>query len=89
MTPKEKAKEIVEEFYLCMPFKDVKLGSCKESPSLIVKMEKLSAKQCALICVDEKMETIDKVFNGYHTMPDVWKKEFDELEEVKTEIEKL
>ena len=53
MIPKEKAIELVESFYLCMPFKDVKLTSCDENSKLIVKMEKLSAKQCALIAVDE------------------------------------
>ena len=51
MTPKEKAKELFEKFYLCMPFKDVKLTSCDENPELIIDMEKLSAKQCALIAV--------------------------------------
>lgn len=49
----EKARELTREFYLCMPFKDSKLGSCDEKPELIVKMEMLAAKQCALICVDE------------------------------------
>ena len=70
------------------------MTSKEKAEQLAIKFAILSnnytdSKQCALICVDEKMETINKVFNGYHTMPDVWKKEFDELEEVKTEIEKL
>jgi flagellar motility protein MotE (MotC chaperone) len=39
-------EQIIEEFYLCMPFKDVKLTSCAENPELIEKMERLSAKQC-------------------------------------------
>ena len=47
------------------------------------------AKQCALICVDEKQKTIDKMFNGYYTMSKEWQKEYDELEEVKQEINKL
>lgn len=51
--PKEVAKELIEKFYVCMPFKDVKLTSCSENPDLIINMERLSAKQCALICVDE------------------------------------
>ena len=48
-----------------------------------------NAKQCALICVDEKQKTIDKMFNGYYTIPEEWRKEYDELEEIKKEINKL
>jgi hypothetical protein len=55
----QKAKELIESFYSCMPFKDVKLTSCGENPELIVKMEKLSAKQCAIIAVDEILANID------------------------------
>ena len=55
----QKANELIESFYLCMPFKDVKLTSCGEKPELIVKMEKLSAKQCAIIAVDEILANID------------------------------
>lgn len=55
MTPKEKAQDIVNSFYLCMPFKDTKLTSCDESKDLIIKMEMLSAKQCALIAIDIKI----------------------------------
>ena len=75
MKPKEKAKELIESFYSSMPFKDVKLTSCGEKPELIVKMEKLSAKQCAIIAVDLAIE-----YNDFHI-------EF--LQEVKQEIEKL
>jgi len=46
-------------------------------------------KECALICVDEKQKTIDKMFNGYYTMPKEWQKEYDELEEIKQYIYKL
>ena len=49
----------------------------------------ITAKKSALICVDEKQETIDKMFNGYYTMPEEWRKEFDRLEEVKQEINKM
>ena len=59
---KEKAKELIESFYLCMPMKDVKLTSCSEKPELIIKMEKLSAKQCALICVDEILKYHESLF---------------------------
>ena len=55
----KKAKELIESLYLSMPFKDVKLTSCSEAPELIVKMEKLVAKQCAIITVDEILANID------------------------------
>ena len=55
----KKANELIESFYLCMPFKDVKLTACAERPDLIIKMEKLSAKQCAIITVDEILANID------------------------------
>jgi len=57
MTPKEKAKELIGSFYKCMPFRDVKLTSCDETPELIIQMEKLSAKQCALIAVNENINS--------------------------------
>ena len=55
----QKAKELIESFYLCMPNKDIKLTACREKPELIVKMEKLSAKQCAIIAVDEILANIE------------------------------
>ena len=83
MTPKEKAKELVKQLYGCMPFKDFKLGSCLEDESLIIEMEMLSAKQCALIAVDELIEAI-KEFNFIYSFPPIhfW-------EQVKQEIKKL
>lgn len=47
----QKAKEIIDEFYLCMPCKDAKFTT-NEDYRLVVKMEMLSAKQCAMISVD-------------------------------------
>jgi len=55
----QKARELIESFYKCMPFRDVKLTSCDEKPELIIKIEKLSAKQCAIIAVDEILANID------------------------------
>ena len=49
MTPKEKAIQLIDKFYKCMPFKDTKLTSCDEKPELIKDMELLSAKQCATV----------------------------------------
>ena len=73
MTPKEKARDLVERF----------------DETLTYLESKAKAKQCALICVDEKQETIDKMFNGYHTMPEEWRREYNSLEEVKQEINNL
>lgn len=55
----EKAKELISEFYRTMPFADVKLTSCNEKPELIMQMEMLAAKQCAIICVKEILSNID------------------------------
>ena len=76
-TPKEDAKELVDKY--------IKIISDINPLNDYGK----AAKQCALICVGEKQETIDKMFNGYYTMPEEWQKEYDELEEVKQEINKL
>ena len=73
MTAKEKAKELVDKF----------LNEQNNTEEIS------EAKQCALICVDEKQKTIEKMFNGYYTMPKEWKKEYDELREIKQEINKL
>jgi len=81
MTPKENAKELIESFYKCMPFRDVKLTSCDETPELIIQMEKLSAKQCALIAVDEIINNYEDRYK-YCNSKIYW-------QEVKQEIEKL
>jgi len=52
------AERIVEMFYEYMPHKDVKLTACKETPELIVKMERLTAKQCALLLCDEMIKNV-------------------------------
>jgi hypothetical protein len=57
--PTEKAIELIQIFYKCMPFKDNKLTSCNENPYLIIEMEELAAKQCASIAVDEIIKAID------------------------------
>ena len=53
MNHKLKAAELINKFYKCMPFEDVKLTSCNENAELILEMEILSAGQCAIIAVDE------------------------------------
>ena len=77
MTPKQKAKELVEKYndYL------------QQEMQCIVYVNQ--AKQCALIAVDEILEYVDSNHNGYYTMPESVKIKYDYYEEVKQELEKL
>ncbi len=50
MTPKEKAKELVDKYY------DMKWQSYSHKKTSIKSMTKLSCKQCALIAVDEILD---------------------------------
>tara|TARA_R110000764_G_scaffold28863_3_gene67803 strand:+ start:1952 stop:2212 length:261 start_codon:yes stop_codon:yes gene_type:complete len=84
LTPKEKAKELVMKFQHIVTSWD-----CYNDEPLELEYMMGDMKKCALICLDEKQKTIDKMFNGYYTMPKEWQKEYDELEEVKEEINKL
>ena len=76
MTPREEAEELV-----------FKLLDKAKHPYKEVTFEQ--SRLCALICVDEKQETIDKMFACYYTMPEEWRREYDRLEEVKQEINKM
>ena len=91
MTAKEKAEELIERFYKCMPFRDVKLTSCDEKPELIIKMEKLSAKQSALVAVDEIIQEYqDEICEvGYDYDWSMWENRKKFWEDVKDEIERL
>ena len=68
MTPKEKAKKLVDRFINQMP------------KYLQGKTGRLTAKQCALICVDEMLEEL-----GEEYLPRAYKY----WQEVKQEIKKL
>ena len=69
MTAKEKAIELVDVF---------------QWKGDVARMSLVNSKQCALICVDEKIETL----LPYAGLLDI-KKTIDELEEVKQELNKL
>ena len=71
-TPEEKAKELVARF---------NVWTSRNNSALHMEYD---AKQCALICVDEKIESL----LTYAGLLDI-KKDVEELEEVKLEIEKL
>ena len=75
MKAKDKAIELCGKFFKPSVFK-------YEEKQYLVDEER--AKQCALICVDEKIETL----LPYAGLLDI-KKTIDELEEVKEEINKL
>lgn len=70
MTPKEKAKELVQR-YIDEAYQEDEYG-------LYTPM----AKQCALIAVDEILDTIEDERKGIFNMKRYW-------EQVKQEIEKL
>ena len=74
MTPKEKAKELVDKFYKIEPVEPIYIG-----------MDKSQSKQCALICVDEQIkgnENYKRYINNWQESNKYW-------QEVKQEIEKL
>lgn len=80
MTPKEKAKQLFNQFYLYMSFKDVKLTACLENPQVIKEMEELSAKQCAIITCDELiLQSDDTNFGGFKLYWEKVKEEINNL----------
>tara|TARA_R110002126_G_scaffold129192_1_gene271962 strand:- start:633 stop:857 length:225 start_codon:yes stop_codon:yes gene_type:complete len=74
MTPKEKAGELVDKFW----------KSCYDKHD-IAKLVKADAKQCALIAVDEIIDSEPQ----YEWSNDYWKNPNDFWKEVKQEIENL
>jgi len=73
MTPKEKADELVEKF----------TGGLSEKLEMYNSEILIGAKQCALICVDEKIKTgielNGEMFSGF----------IERLQDIKEEINKL
>ena len=60
MTPKEKAKYLVDRFYTFIDFDEVYQGSKK------------SSKQCALICVDEILKGMSNQINQIDTIDTIY-----------------
>ena len=82
MTPKEKAEELVDKYLLLsidFPYNDTQDGQCIGNGYMLYN----SAKQCALIAVDEIIDAID--WHEYEVPNDQLKFLF----EVIKEIEKL
>jgi hypothetical protein len=67
MTPKEKARELVDKFYQQAPLEDIKFYS-----------NDVMAKDCALIAVDE----IEKEIFTYYERFDYWKEVKQEIEKL-------
>ena len=84
MTPKEKAKELVDKFR----YDNI---TYKGTTTTIEVLPIGRAKQCALICVDEKQKSYLKAFKGSVSIKEMAKNKpyYLHLEEVKKEIEKL
>jgi hypothetical protein len=78
---KEEAKELVSEF---LNIEDSKIEFSKGSVLLIL----IEAKQCALICVDEKIKTYLKNYT-YQEELALNTQEYYDLKEVKQEINKI
>jgi hypothetical protein len=79
MTPKEKAEQLVQKYYL-----EVLYGSSKDYSERMLRIFTIKAKNCALITVDELLDAIDWDYYEGSSHPELnyWK-------EVKQEIEKL
>lgn len=60
MTPKEKAKELIEKFY-----KEISHGNIIEAEYEELFLYQKSAKQCALICVEEQIKNAKGNRNEY------------------------
>lgn len=91
MTPEEKAKELVKRFIDLVDFTDDECNTC-------LKSRLARQKQCALICVDEQIIMMEKLYYDYvcseresscDTFLIISGKKILELHEVKQEIETL
>ena len=83
MTRKQQAKELVERF------KD-NIDKHWVHEIYMKKFAINQAKQCALICVDEKIKQLNKIVKWWNIENGEWyKDELQELQELIKEIEKL
>lgn len=80
MDAKEKAKELVDKYRLEVLQRKYEVNEYK-----IIEL----AKQCALICVDDKIKTHKEARKGFSGGSELWNEQLKELQEVKQEIEKL
>ena len=88
MDVKEKAKELVNKYYglvISAPYQDSEDGYCVAETYMLMR----SAKQCALIAVDEIIDTYTQEKNNGYIFYRVLDKIILYWQEVKQEIEKL
>jgi len=85
MTPKEKARELVNQFLEKIPFADTNVYKDWK------KEMNDKAKQCALIAVDEILENVNYFFSELEKdgLPNKFDDEIEYWQEVKKEINKL
>jgi len=82
MTPKEKAKELIEKMNV---IHYQKIGRLKPgSKGLPISMYNSQRKQCAIICINETLKSLEQFTNLY-----LAEKEREYLQRVKREISKL
>ena len=81
MTPKEKAKELVDKYRVELMLTDTEVGEELLCTSV--------AKQCALITVDEIINTLNYDIRGVDVRGNILLDLIDYWREVKQEIEKL
>ena len=87
MTPKEKAEQLVQKYYV-----EVLFGNSSDYSDKQLRVFKIKSKTCALIAVDEMINILVMVFDNDDTKIesyDFMDKRITYLEEVKQEIEKL
>ena len=88
MTPKEKAKELVDKFRKIYIETDIDFETDEQKKWYLKDYEsKINnpSKQCALICVDEVIKSLNNIEGQHSTIYE----EEDFYKEVKQEIEKL
>jgi hypothetical protein len=83
MTPKEKAIELFSKFNQYSKDNTPDFDKYFDQ-EVAIRISKYSAKQCALIAVDEIIDSIDIGFEDYKSF-----EKFNYYQEVKQEIEKL
>jgi len=81
MTPKEKAKQLFDNFYSITPL-DADFSDSVDEANRKILSDRKHAKQCALIAVDEIIKYQEKISEHYWIDLEYW-------QEVKQEIEKL
>ena len=84
MTPKEKAEQLVQKYYV-----EVLFGNSSDYSDKQLRVFKIKSKTCALIAVDEILNSTPYGWYDKRFFSDKMKKFYEYWQEVKQEIEKL